>query len=133
MNDLAAFVNSIIGKPWRRDADGNCWALVCEVQSRFFGRMVPLAAYPTTALGRHRAIHGNPAATQWVLSDAPAHGAIVLMSKSALSRRVDEHAGVCLFMPAPMVLHVDAPQGVCLDGLMQIEYRGWNAAFYVPK
>lgn len=133
MSDLLAFINERVGTPWRRDPDGNCWALVCEVQERFFHRTLPLSTYPKTPIGRHRAIHGHPAMAAWRQTDAPEHGAVVLMSRGDMSRRVDEHAGVCLMLPAPMVLHVDAPQGACLEGLMQVRFRGWNTTFYVPK
>jgi hypothetical protein len=132
VNELGAYISTIIGRPWGETRENNCWALVSDIQLRFFDRIVPLGAYSDSALVRHRAIHRNPARPQWTRVPSPAHGAIVLMSR-ALLRRVDEHAGVCLFLPDPLILHVDNPHGVCADDLMQLDVRGWQPEFYLPK
>lgn len=131
MNDLGSYVSSIIGRPWGPEKDDNCWALVAEVQSRFFGRDLPGYAAPRMPRARHAKIHDHPMRAYWVRTANPVHGAVVLMSRD-VTPRLDEHAGVCLMLPAPLILHVENPQGVCVDDLMQITMRGWKPEFYVP-
>ncbi len=115
-SDLAKYVNGLVGQHWRPELRGNCWGLVLKVQGDLFGRMVD----PTSLRG------------QWEQSPLPTHGAIVLMAKLA-APSMPVHAGVCLILPGPLVLHVDEPAGVCLEELPQVQMRGWKPEFYVPK
>jgi hypothetical protein len=126
---LAEYLNSINGEPYSEDR--HCWALVVEIQSRFFGRELPLADYVRSPRARHEAIHGAPAKAAWVQSARPAHGAVVLMS-SRPTTRVDCHAGVCLLMPHPVIVHTDRPQGVAVEDEAAVRLRGWHPTYWVP-
>lgn len=131
MNDLGAYISSIIGRPWGAAREDNCWALVSDLQLRFFQRRLPLVDAARLPRSRHRAIHEHPLRSSWGRVREPEHGAVVLMSRDRLPR-IDEHAGVCLMMPAPLIVHVENPQGVCADDLLQLEMKGWRPDFYTP-
>lgn len=126
---LDAFLNAVNGAPWTEER--NCWALTAEIQQRFFGRGLPVVAYPPSGLARHRLFLSHPERARWRRVDGPRHGAVVLMSKRR-KPRIDEHAGICLLMPGPMIVHTDRPQGVAIEDLMLVEARGWLPEFYEP-
>lgn len=126
---LVEFLNSINGQPY--DEERHCWALVAEVQSRFFGRSLPLAGYLRSPQARHEAIHANPVRSSWVQAAGPVHGAVVLMSKRP-TNRVDCHAGVCLLMPHPVIVHTDRPHGVAVEDEIAVRGRGWHPTYWVP-
>ncbi len=127
--NLTDFLNAINGEPYTEER--HCWALVAELQSRFFGRDLPFAAYVRSPQARHEAIHAHPVRSAWVQSATPDHGAVVLMSKRAVNR-VDCHAGVCLLMPHPVIVHTDRPQGVAVEDEASVRARGWHPAYWVP-
>jgi hypothetical protein len=126
---LADYLNAINGEPWTEER--NCWVAAAEIQQRFFGRSLPLVAYPPLGLTRHRLLASHPERLKWRPVDGPAHGSLVLMSKRR-QPRIDEHAGVCLFVPSPMIVHSDRPHGVAVEDIMAVEARGWLPQFYEP-
>ncbi|MGL4287338.1 MAG: glycoside hydrolase [Phreatobacter sp.] len=130
MTELAAYLNGINGQPYREDR--HCLVLAAEIQERFFGRLLPLAALPKAPSARHALIHTNPVRASWRLVDTPRHGAVVLMSPRA-ANRIDCHIGTCLLMPEPLIVHTDRPQGVCVDDLMVLGARGWHPTFWMPE
>jgi hypothetical protein len=126
---LEDFLNSINGQPYSEDR--HCWALVVEIQSRFFGRDLPMSDYVRSPRARHMAVHQSPAKALWAQSLHPAHGAVVLMSTRATSR-VDCHAGVCLLMPHPVIVHTDRHFGVSIEDEPVIRARGWHPTYWIP-
>lgn len=91
-----------------------------------------MARYQRSAGARHDLLTNHPERENWALLPGPADGAVVLMSIS-LNPRVDQHAGVCLLLPHPIIVHVDEPQGVAAEDLPAIAVRGWYPEFYLPK
>jgi hypothetical protein len=126
---LTDFLNTINGEPYSEER--HCWALAAEIQSRFFGRTLPLGTYVRSPGERHTLIHSHPELGRWVASVRPVHGAVVLMSPRPVNR-VDCHAGVCLFMPHPVIVHTERPQGVAVEDIPAIAARGWHPTYWVP-
>lgn len=124
---LEDYINSVVNTPWT--PRNHCWRLAAGVLKRYFDAELPLVKLPKTPDDRHRAFHERPERLSWTRVRRPAHGALVLMSQSA-SQRLDEHAGVLLMMPSPLVLHSDVGHGVVVDDLVVCRQRGWHPEFY---
>lgn len=86
---------------------------------------------PKDGPDRHAAFHSHPSRQFWRQVNRPVHGAVVLMS-ALEAPRVDQHAGVCLHLPAPVIVHVDDPHGVVADDIMTLRARGWFPTFWIP-
>lgn len=125
---LALAVGDLIGRPWSRR--WTCWHLVSHVQS-LIGRTLPVPRrIPADPARRHRAFADHPVRAAWQRGPQE-HGAVVLMSRCPAPRR-DEHAGVLLMLPMPLVLHVIAPQGGILEDPSRLAAQGWYCDFYLP-
>lgn len=127
---LANFVSDCIGKPWT--VRENCWVFTARIQRDFFGRSLPLVNLPRTPQDRAAELEANPERSRWHQVSRPVHGAVVLMS-ALESPRLDQHAGVCLMMPGPLIVHVDDPHGVVADDLMTCRLRGWFPTYWMPN
>ena len=126
----AEFVNAHVGLPYDR-ARLHCWELVRMAQAEVFGRALPMYARPERLSDQIRAFEEHKERENWQRISAPDHGAIVLLGR--IGSRRDLHAGVYLAIDRGGILHTDEPHGVVFEDMMQIEARGWTAAFYAPK
>lgn len=126
---LAETVGRLIGRPWSRRF--TCWHLVAEVQAlRGLSLPVPVRI-PADPQRRHEAFAAHPERRRWRRVSGPETGAVVLMSRCPAPRR-DEHAGVVVALPTPLVLHVMAPQGTILEEPSRLSAQGWFLDFYLP-
>lgn len=126
---LAAAVGRLIGRPWSRRF--TCWHLVAEVLA-LRGLVLPVPArIPADPQRRHDAFTAHPERRRWRRMEALAPWAVVLMSRCPAPRR-DEHAGVVVALPMPLVLHVMAPQGTILEEPSRLAAQGWFLDFYLP-
>jgi hypothetical protein len=127
---VVAAVGGMIGRPW--DARRwFCWRLVAEIQG-LVGRTLPIPrAVPRTAAARHSAFHEHPLFCDWRRAAPLTPWSVVLMSRCPAPRR-DEHAGVVVMLPIPLILHVIAPQATILEDASRLAAQGWCLDFYEP-
>lgn len=133
--DPAAYLRSLIGRPWSCEA--SCWHLAVEVERDLFGRDLPMVDIPAAPTWRWmmEAIEGHPERARWrEVKPGPlgtvraADGAIVLMARS----NRPAHVGVWLKRHQG-VIHADQGGGVMLETLSTLRARGWaRLRFYEP-
>lgn len=135
MTDPAAFVDSVIGRPYE-PAGLHCWQLVRACQEAVFGRALPpVLVAPERRrelVGMMQLRHAYPG---WGEVPEPAHGAVVFMTRHGhdLSRAAC-HAGVWLDLDGGGVLHTDDPHGVVFDAIPVLAARNWgDLSFYLPS
>lgn len=127
---LIEYVNYRINKPWSKRF--HCWALVKEVQQKFFGRMVPKAKkeWIIDTQARAEIIETHPDKNQWQKHEQPIHGAVTFMRRKGTSKII--HAGVYLDIDGGGILHVDAPHGVVFDSLpILTAIRQWQVEYWI--
>lgn len=135
-----AFLESLIGQPWRSDGVGgfNCYTLASHVSDRLFQRPLPDAAAPSPLTWRSMmdSIERHPERQGWSeadfdsLSPKPIQdGALVLMARSTRPA----HIGIWL-KPEGGVLHCDEGIGVVFETLSTLQARGWQRLIFLePK
>ncbi len=138
-DELRAFVDGLIGKPWVRDAR-NCWRMTREIAA-FCGYDLPLLFTAAPAERREKiaayAKHCDASWTAaWRAMPSPPEGfAVALMHRPFAPAQDIEHCGAWLpMLDDGGVLHCDAPHGVCFDTLLDLAVvRRWTPIFYVPS
>lgn len=116
-------VNRYIGLPWVAGARGpaqfDCWGLLAHVQTRYFGRSMPVL----TALGgAAREAHDSRVRSgEWETVDQPFHGAGVLMRGGD-----DPHVGVWLELQGGGVLHAMERFGVIWTPRSALRLQGFS-------
>lgn len=141
--DRLAFIQSMIGKPWKANAKGpdefDCWHMTKYVQEVLFNRTVPLVVVPDEPtwpwmieqFTQHKELqnwveHSYSGFCSYV---AAADGAIVLMARY----RQPAHCGVWL-KPERGVLHCEEQDGVTFMDLVTLRSIGWaKLRFYEPR
>lgn len=127
----AAFLRSLIGKPYLRGAHGpdafDCYGLVDCVWRGLFDRALPV---------REEAMKARP--SDWRRLAAPADGALVFMRFAG-----DRHVGVYLADDGGGVLHAVEPENwragdrrpaVVFETLFALRLRGYfHTRFYLPR
>ncbi len=129
--DDIAYVNSLIGLPWRSGAKGpeafNCWGLAMVIEDRCFGRILPFMDVDDEDV---RAVMRKVATTEhrkcWTHVERPVHGGLVEMS----SGKHPYHIGVYLSIDGGGVLHSHNPSGVCFDRIATLQAAGWRRFAY---
>lgn len=133
-SDAAAFVNSVIGKPY--DPTGlHCWELTRQCQLTVFGRDLPaVMAAPESKIALARLMARRHAYRGWHEASQPTHGAVVFLTRRGNGpSRAAVHAGVYLDLDGGGVLHTDDPHGVAFATLPELSARNWaDPSFYVP-
>lgn len=134
-SDPAAFVNSVIGKPY--DPIGlHCWELTRRCQSEVFGRALPaVLAAPDSKLALARLMSRRHAYQGWREASQPEHGAVVFLTRKGHGpSRAAVHAGTWLALDGGGLLHTDDPHGVAFETLPELSARNWaDPSFYVPE
>lgn len=129
----AAYISRRIGDPW--EIGGlHCWALVRETQLEVYGRELPEidGLYALDAKELVGIFISHPERRNWQEVPGPVDGAIVLMSRPG-GRSRDIHAGTYMAVDRGGVLHVDSPQGVAFDSMIELtRVRRWKPSFFMP-
>lgn len=125
---LIAFVESLLGRPWKLGAQGpqafDCWSLLRHVEQVAFGRALPMVVLPERSPPDRiaEALASHPKRALWRQALAPSHGGGVEMS----SVKVPLHVGVWLDIDGGLVLHCAAGVGVAADSLLALKALGWS-------
>lgn len=136
MVDRIAFLNSLIGKPYRLGAQGpdayDCYSATRAVQSGVFGRDMPPFEIPGTA-GRWAiaaAITIHPERNRWIEAEKPVDGAAVTMARN----EVGYHIGTYLETDGGIIVHALERVGVVAGRLIELEAEGWRKfRFHIPN
>jgi hypothetical protein len=133
--DAAAFVNSVISRPWQ--ADGlHCWELTRLCQREVFGRELPaVLVAPESLLAKVRLMRRRHDFEGWTVSDRPCHGAVCFLTRKGHGDADAAcHSGTWLALDGPgALLHVDHPQGVAFESLAELKLRNWSEpSFHIP-
>lgn len=134
----AAFVNALIGRPYRVGAQGpdtfDCWSLTRHVQSQLYGRDLPAFQAPDDA--GMQAIAGfiatHPERRHWRPVPKPVDGALVSMFRMGIGH----HVGTFLDLDGGLVLHATPSIGVTVDPPFHLTAPPdcWTRlAWYLPK
>lgn len=132
MTDRAAYLTSLIGKPWAPNGEGpdawHCWALFADVQSRLFDLVLPKVDVPEPLTRRWimRTLETHEEAKRW--REVPSLDGIIQAKDGALvsMARVNRtmHVGVYLRQEGG-IIHVDDRFGVMLETPARLRARGW--------
>lgn len=137
MNRIA-FINSIIGRPYQRGAQGpdafECYSLTRYVQQRLFGRDLPIFQTPDDigVQGVAGLLAAHPERRRWRPVSAPEDGAVVTMFRQGIGH----HIGTWIKEDRGLILHATDGIGVTAEPMfrMQAPPDCWNLfKFYVPK
>lgn len=104
------------------DGKFNCWGLLRDIQSRFFG-----IDLPRTSLGNEAAYlyDKRMKSGDWELVDKPFHGAGVLMRSGH-----EPHCGVWLDFDGGGVLHCERGSGVRFQKMADLRVHGYSNLKY---
>lgn len=130
-----AFINSLVGKPYRRGAAGpdefDCYGLARHVQKHVFGRDLPLFEAPEESgrisLAAFLATH--PERKFWVNIGKPVDGALVSMAK----QEIGYHIGVYLADDGGVIIHALEGSGVIVDQPFSLQALGWRRLQYLVR
>jgi hypothetical protein len=128
------FVASYIGRPYSKTGL-HCWELVRRAQAEIFGRTLPaVIEHPGTKIGVARLMARRDSHPGWRRVDAPAHGAVVFMTRAGHGpERAAIHSGIYLALDGGGVLHTDDPHGVVFESLTELRARNWaGLTFHIP-
>ncbi|MEJ8571220.1 NlpC/P60 family protein [Microbaculum marinum] len=146
--DRAAFIKSVVGKPYRLGGQGpdefDCYGLTRYVQRNLFGRDMPLFQAPEhiglQAIAGFLQVH--PERRNWRPVSKPVDGAIVSMFK----QNIGHHVGTWLREDGGVILHTvgggeagdkpDTSMGVVVDNVfrMKVPPKCWTAfKYYIPR
>ena len=127
MTDRIAFVEALVGTPYRLGAQGpdawDCWSLTRHVQQELFGRR--LASVEVPADKAIEAAWWLPAALaerrRWTETARPEDGCLITMTQGVERT----HTGTWLDLDRGLVIHTLPEQGGSLDRLLDLEAVGW--------
>lgn len=134
----AAFVNSLIGRPYKVGAQGpevfDCWSLTRHVQRHLYGRELPAFQAPDDAGLQAIAgfIAGHPERRRWRPVPCAIDGALVSMFRMGIGH----HIGTFLDLDGGLVLHALPACGVTVDEpfrLMAPPDCWTRLRFYLPN
>lgn len=124
------WAENYIGLPWSATGEGpdafHCWAFVCLVQDRHFGRILPSIANPEDLLAIARDFRDHPERKRWDQVDVPAEADCVLMRQA----RYPIHVGVWLDVDGGGVLHCAQEAGVAFQSVTALAANGWRIEGY---
>lgn len=145
---MTHWAESYIGIPWSADGEGpargedggtpdretwsfHCWAFVCHVQYRHFGRELPAIPNPEDLLSIARGFRNHPERKRWDLVECPKEGDCVLMRQA----RYPIHVGIWVDVDAKGtecgILHCAQEAGVAFQSLSSLLANGWRVeGFY---
>ncbi len=123
---MTHWAETYIGLPWSATGEGpttfHCWAFVCWVQERHFGRPLPAILNPDDLLAIARGFRDHPERRRWQPVEAPAEGDCALMRQA----RYPIHVGVWLDVDGGGVLHCSQEAGVAFQGVNALALNGWR-------
>lgn len=127
MNDVIAFVEANMGKPWQVGANGpdrfDCWGWAQALQREGFGREIAtIAEPPTNSRDLIEFVRSHPARKQWREVPAPVHGGLVELAHN--SRPF--HIGVYLDIDGGGISHAMHGAGVTYDTILSLRAAGWR-------
>lgn len=133
--DRVAFVNTLIGSPYKLGAQGpdrfDCYGVTRVLQATLFRREMPVFAMPGGAgrAGIAAAIAVHPERDRWREVEAPSDGAIVTMARNECGY----HLGTWLADDGGVIVHALETVGVTTDTLATLEAVGWRRfRFHLP-
>ena len=126
-----AFVNSLIGLPYKKGAQGqeeyDCWGVAAVIEQRLFGRtMPPISDPPENIRELMEFVVEHPVRKLWKMIDGPVHGSLVEMSRN----RDPFHIGVYLDVDDGGIIHSSNSGGVCWDRQVTLAASGWRRFTY---
>lgn len=132
MMDRAAFIEGLLGRPYRLGAQGpdafDCWSLTRYVQEQLFGRTLAIVDVPAerTEDEAVRAAWWMPAALaerrRWTEVPHEEDGCLVTMTQ-AMERT---HTGTWLDIDRGLVIHALPGRGVDAEPLSDMAAVGWG-------
>lgn len=130
-NEQLAFLNKLIGTPWKRGSEGpssyDCWSAAKLIEETFFGRHMPSFTDPPSDLrALARLIKDHPHRKCWQRVEKPVHGALVELAhvKHAF------HIGVFLNVDGGGIFHCNQGSGVGFDKEIVLKAAGWRGFYY---
>lgn len=137
MTDRAAYLTSLIGKPWAADGEGpdawHCWALAQDVQARLFGLALPKVVLPEPLTRRWmmQTLATHDEARRW--QEVPPLDGIIRAGDGALvsMARLERPCHVGVYLRAEGgIIHADDRHGVILEAPARLRARGWGRLRY---
>ncbi|MCS0501374.1 hypothetical protein [Ancylobacter mangrovi] len=128
MSDRAAYLSSLLGRPW--SPERSCWHVAREIEAALFGVDLPDHAVPDDPSWRWmiEAIAGDPERERWSEVHSP-HPHLVTAPDGALVAmgRADRaaHIGVWL-APERAVIHADQVLGTLMEDVPTLKAGGWG-------
>ncbi|MEJ0012784.1 MAG: peptidoglycan endopeptidase [Bauldia sp.] len=122
MLDRAAFINRLLGRPYKSGANGpeafDCYGLTRLLQRTFFDRDMPAFTMPREAgrIAIASAIAMHEERHRWFPIARPIDGAIAVMSRQDCGF----HMGTYLDLDGGVVVHALDVPGVCADAPFQL-------------
>lgn len=124
------WAENYIGLQWSPGGVGpdtfHCWAFVCLIQERHFGRILPSIPNPEDLLAIARDFRDHPERRRWARVDVPDEGDCVLMRQA----RYPIHVGVWLEVDSGGALHCAQEAGVAFQNVMALTANGWRIEGY---
>jgi cell wall-associated NlpC family hydrolase len=124
---MSHWSSQYIGLPWESGAQGpdafDCWAFVRHVQSKHFGRDLPLIDVDANNRSMvHAAFAIHPERQRWAQVEQPSEGDCVLVHKG----RFADHVGMWVDVDGGRILHAVPRAGVVCTSIQALRRLGWN-------
>lgn len=125
--DVPAFLNSLIGLPWKPGAKGpeefDCWGLSQLLQKELFGRTLPDVTVDAEDIRLViKEISQSEHRRFWKRVPHPENGCLVEMS----SGKHPYHIGTYINLDGGGIFHCQNPSGVCFDRIPLLKIAGWR-------